>query len=787
MPGAPIFPVLLSFAVGIVWAELLGGSAAFFFLISTLMLAIAGIKRLWRSMLIHPASASLGCAWTLLGASILNPHDLRLLASEKPEFVVISGEFCRGKARQSPHRPDNISGRYEFAVTRLHRGGESLPASGRIMVVIKNLGAVRFHSGDQATMQGVLSTPHLPFSKDMFNYREFLRRRQIFYLLEVQNATEVTKISGMESIASRAVSWAQKQLGSGLPQRDVILELIWGMALGVEEELVDSTDSTFMRSGTIHIFAISGFHIALVGGFILCALKVARVPNRLRYLAAAPALWVYIGLTGWQPSAVRSGIMMTVLLLGWALPRPVQIMNSLAAAGLLILVWDPQQLFSSGFQLSFGVVFFLALLVPGWERWVRSLCQADPFLPEKLVPRWQTWLQRLAAVSLSALGVSIIAWGASLPLIAYYFQIITPISLLSNLVIVPLSSLTLICNLITLCLGPIWPWAGSCLNHAAWFMMQSMLYLSDLFGSLPGAWFYVSSPGLIGVFCLYSFFAGICFLRVHRIASRFLFGFGAATSLVWLGSAAADMTTTLVYVIPFKNSHAVYVDSPGRKKDLLLDCGDNLEFESLLLPFLRAKGVNSIPGFLVTHGDKKYVGAATNVLATLRPQIIYHSGVPQRSRVYRDFLNLSGSKAKVLRQGDRLGDWLVVHPDGGEKVMAADDAALVILGQIGVSGILLATDMSLKSQQSLVLNPTAGLDVGVARFNTSSGISPGLLEHLHCKNAVVVLAEGDRQRRLARENFATLDKWMNIIWVQPGESLEIAVKKGEITFQRGRE
>ena len=66
-----------------------------------------------------------------------------------------------------------------------------------------------------------------------------------------------------------------------------------------------------------------------------------------------PLIWAYTGVTGWQASAIRSTVMMTVIIAGWSLKRPSDLLNSLVAAGFIILVWEPQQIFQARFQLSF--------------------------------------------------------------------------------------------------------------------------------------------------------------------------------------------------------------------------------------------------------------------------------------------------------------------------------------------------------------------------------------------------------------------------------------------------
>src|SRR5262249_25954488 len=156
---------------------------------------------------------------------------------------------------------------------------------------------------------------------------------------------------------------------------------------------------------------------------------------------------------------------------GWSLRRPSELVNSLAASAFIILAWDPQQLFQASFQLSFAVVLSLALITPPLERWRRRWDTPEPMQPAKLRPRWRHWVRGSLDYLLGSLEVSLAAWLGSLPLIAWYFHLFTPASLPANLVVVPLSSAALACNMGTLCAGGWLPGATVLLNHAAWFFM----------------------------------------------------------------------------------------------------------------------------------------------------------------------------------------------------------------------------------------------------------------------------------------------------------------------------
>jgi competence protein ComEC len=115
------------------------------------------------------------------------------------------------------------------------------------------------------------------------------------------------------------------------------------MTLGWRTALTEDVSRSFVESGTMHVFAISGLHIALLAGVMVAMLRLCRVDRSIAGGVVVPALWFYVAATGWQPSAVRSAVMTTVVVGSWMLRRPGDGLNSLALAAVIILVADPGQ------------------------------------------------------------------------------------------------------------------------------------------------------------------------------------------------------------------------------------------------------------------------------------------------------------------------------------------------------------------------------------------------------------------------------------------------------------
>ncbi len=365
-------------------------------------LGLAGATFVWSAARVYLlALLAVLTGWTNLETrtAVISPCDLRTLVGTNVEFVTLRGALCDTPSQRVYEHRDKESWRTlaRLEVAALQRDAHWQPAFGRVAVATPGILGTNFFGGQTVEVTGVIRLPKGPAAEGLFDYRTYLSRQGTYYQLQVEGPNDWRTVptggrSPRPPLSDRFRNWSQMTLSAGLPNEDESLHLLWAMALGWTTALTDEVSEPFMRSGTMHIFAISGLHIALIAGILVSLLRVLRIPRSLCGWLVIPLIWFYTAATGWQSSAIRSTIMMSVIIVGWAIKRPSDLLNSLAAAGFIILLWDPQQLFQASFQLSFFVVLSIALLMPPIERLRQRLLQPDPLLPPELRPRWRRWL-----------------------------------------------------------------------------------------------------------------------------------------------------------------------------------------------------------------------------------------------------------------------------------------------------------------------------------------------------------------------------------------------------------
>ena len=705
-----------------------------------------------RLFLLYASCLLAGGANHVLHTAIVSPYDLRAILGEQPAIVTIRGTLRETPTervyQQGEKESWNTLAQVEVNALRPNRGSWQ-PAIGVMAVTSGGTLSTNFFGGQTVEITGVAARPKIAAAEGTFDYRAYLAEKGIFYHLQASAETDwqIVRSPSSPPLADRFRNWARRALALGLPIEDESLRLEWALTLGWKPALTEEVSEPFIQAATYHIFAVDGLRLAIVFGIFFGLLRVLGVPRAVCGLVLVPLIWFYVALTGWPASAVRATVMLTVVIFGWVLKRPSDLVNSLFAAALIILIWEPRQLFQAGFQLSFFVVLCIILTLPPLHVLGGRLLAPDPLLPDQLRPRWQLALRTPARYSADLVFTSFAAWVGSLPLVAYYFHIVTPVSTPANVIAVPLCALVLMSNLASLLFAAWFPAAAALFNHAGWFLMESIRVSSLWFADWPKAYAYVREPGLFTIALYYAVLLAVATgwlfrprLRAWRFATLGLAVCG------WVWHCGQEASVTRLSVLPANGGMAIYFDAPGSKNDMLIDCGATNSLQFLTKPFLRAQGVNHLPALALTHGDLRHIGGAELAGALFRIQRFCASPVRFRSPTYRKILrDLEPTPERLLtvHRAENLGAWTVLHPDAADRFSQADDNALVLFGSIRGTRVLLLSDLGRRGQEALLeRTPDLRADIVVTGLPVQGeAVCDALLEAVHPRLIIVADSE----------------------------------------------
>jgi competence protein ComEC len=372
--------------------------------------------------------------------------------------------------------------------------------------------------------------------------------------------------------------------------------LLGGLLLRERSDLPREIHEHFRRSGTYHVLAVSGFHVGILAAAVFLALRFTRASPRLAACVAIPVVAGFACVVGPEPSVLRATVMAVLVLSALLLDRDASVMNSLALAAILILAVRPGDLHEPGFQLSFAATAGIV---------------AAP------LPRG-----RLG----SALGVSVAAQLAVLPVMLVHFHQLTSIAILANLAVVPLAAVSMILGLAALTLSAASTTLGGVVFDAAWPALLALRAAVALAAAVPGALVHLPAPPALAVVLYTAALVvglGAWHARGDEPRRARLLTAAAATALAVALAVAAwplvrppdgrlrltvlDVGQGDGMVLETPDGRAMVVDAGGGG-GLRLDAG-----ERVVAPYLWSRGFLRLAAAVTTHADLDHAGGMPSV------------------------------------------------------------------------------------------------------------------------------------------------------------------------------
>ena len=424
-----------------------------------------------------------------------------------------------------------------------------------------------------------------------FDYQKYLGRKQIYFQGYAPNSFQVAEKENLtfsEKIKQKRLEVLQNIDQAKLSEKSK--EFTKGIILADRTEMDRETVEDFSKSGLVHILAISGSHMAIIFWLILLLLKPI-FPANFRNVPIVISLifiWLFAIFIDFGSSVIRSCIMITAYYFYVLLQRKPDLLHAMAISGLAILIFDTNQLFDVGFQLSFIAVFGIF--------WLN-----EPIL--KYLPKPKNTVQNFLV---NVVSISIAAQVATLPLVIYYFHQYSLISVIANLVVIPFSEVIIIFALLmTILLG--FGFDISWLNTLYDSGVQLVLKVIHFFASLD-VFFFKNIPmhwsEVIVLFSMIYFLRR--FLTRHHLKSLIKVGFLVILFLMLrIGFNYYENSQSEILVHEFFKEKIISVKEKD-KVVFFLKNSKNLEKQKkyIIEPYLVARRVNDFKIIFVPQNVK---------------------------------------------------------------------------------------------------------------------------------------------------------------------------------------
>lgn len=401
----------------------------------------------------------------------------------------------------------------------IKRNGQFVGCKDRIMIYVhKDTSALTIKAGDMLICKSSLATIRSSGNPYEFDYKKYMSYQGIYYSGYVDAQAWKRLSAGNLFVIKKWAYDLRSKLLAVFPNLGMTgeeLGVASALIVGDKAALDKDIKRAYVASGTMHILAVSGMHIALLFWALnVCLFFLDHVKHGryLKLFILLLAVWLYAMITGLSGSVLRAATMITFVIIGQSLRQEVNIFNSLAASAFLLLLINPFNLTDVGFQLSYVAVLSIVVFFP----LLYKLAEFNSWVGNQL---WS-----LVAVTLAAQILTT-------PVSLYYFHQFPNLFLVSNLLMIPLSTVIMYSAMAILPFAGVhWmmAWMGKVFNAMVWLLNQIVLTIEGLPYSLTKG-IYITG---FQVCLLYVFVVAMALYLVMKRVRFLLVGIGVVLILL---------------------------------------------------------------------------------------------------------------------------------------------------------------------------------------------------------------------------------------------------------------
>lgn len=566
---------------------------------------------------------------------------------------------------------------------------EQLTRSGQSIIVYIN--KEETHSiGSTILASGELSFFEPATNPGQFDAEKYYRNRDV--LFSVKKAAVIKKVengvftagigSGMDKsmMGRRRVGLRQKLKELALVQEtvlekylsDVDATIMKAMLLGNKEELDEEVEKLYQDNGIAHILAISGLHISLLGMVVYRLLRRLPLPVWIPLVLSEIFLLLYGCMVGFPVSAIRAIGMFTFFLLSKLLRRSYDMLTALAFMAVFQLLQHPGYLFDCGFQLSYGAILGIGILLPAFEKINEST--SCP------------WLKKGISFLLPSLSVTLV----TSPILIYHYHELSFFSILLNMVVLPFMGVLLMSGIAILFFAQVFmPLAKLCAMVVT--LILCLYEYSCRFLEL----FPIGQKNIVApsIFRLLMYFMLLIIVTILVKEKSHLYQFLFVVLCFGLLIFPHNPQFRLWITDIGQGDGSVIFTKEGNC--FVIDCGSTTKYrvgERVLIPLLKSQGVDNIDAVFVTHADEDHMNGVLELIElgkeeniTVRSIVLYEKALATEPEEWKELVTLANEKdipIVGMAQGDKVQTETVtiecLYPLRGQSGLTGNASSLVL-------------------------------------------------------------------------------------------------------------
>lgn len=550
----------------------------------------------------------------------------------------------------------------------------SLKSKERIIVTYKYTGKVfnNLSYGDKIKVTGVLKEPSTNNIFNNFNYKKYLYNKKIYYIIE---ASKIDKIQNNNNHIYTIKNLLYTRINS-LKSSNYIKALLFG-----DNKLDKEIKTSYQINGISHLFSVSGFHINFITSIIYFYLDRVTYNKKIKYITVDIFLVLYLLLCN-TTSLLRCTVMNILLSINHLLKLDIKKIDIVLLTLILCIIINPFIIYDIGFIYSYTISFFLILYKNKYKT------------NNKL---------------LKIIYISLISFLVSLPINIYTSYEINFLSIILNIIIVPIVSLILLpLSLLTL----IFPILDNILYLITSILEKISLYTSNIniFKQI------LSKPSIILIIIYY--------LVIILILSKNKHYYLILILLIFHKTIPLYNSNLEVVMFDVGEADSMLISTPSKKVNILIDTGRGIDINNIII-YLKSIGISKLNYLIITHGDEDHIGGALYLIDNFKvDNVILNKGDYTELEVEL-ITHLKNKNIKYTNNINKiplLGSYMYLL--NTKKFSNENDNSIVTYFEYQKYKFLFMGDSSSKTEEYLInnynLTNISFLKVGHHGSNTSS-------------------------------------------------------------------
>lgn len=621
----------------------------------------------------------------------------------------------------------------------------------------------QLHAGVSCIFDGERKEPQIARNFHGFNYRDYLYKQNIHFILEATYISECRKTS-LSLVQWILLLRQQAILGVTEMFPEQSGAFMNALLFGDRQQMTFEVEEQYQQFGLVHLLAISGSHIVLLMVIVYFILLRSGVTREIATVCLIFFIPIYMILAGASPSVIRASITGVLMLIAFMCSIRLSSLDALSITAICMLIFDPYLVFNIGFQFSFVGSFALLLSAP-------------------------LLLESGNGVIRNSIYISLISQLVSTPILLYHFGYYSPYSIFLNILYVPfLSLIVLPCSIIILICLPIIPFLAKSfanvlsigLNLSNDFLSycESLPFTRLNFGQTPIL--------LVALYCVS--IISVLMVWERRISKGMVFIFAGIFLFISTGHYVYPYfrESGSVTFLDVGQGDVILIRLPYDQEIYLIDTGGTIRLNKeewqrkkhefsvgndILIPYLQKEGIKKIDKLIVTHGDADHIGAAQELLSNITVKEVVFGRKEQEAILEKAVKKQALEKeVKISEVGEgeswrvNEAEFFVLAPTGKER--SENNASIVLWAKLGGITWLFTGDLEEEGEKGLVATyPDLRADVlKVAHHGSNTSSITPFLSAVQPNIAIISVGERNRYGHPHKEVIERFEKMGIEIW-----------------------